>query len=75
MKWPRLEKRRSDGFGEAHAVVLDPNGQFGYATDGLENVIRVFDRRTFRIAGMGESLVWANAMSLRRQYSKNGSVP
>jgi DNA-binding beta-propeller fold protein YncE len=37
------------GFGEAHAVVLDRNGQFGYATDGRENVIRVFDRRTFQI--------------------------
>jgi DNA-binding beta-propeller fold protein YncE len=37
------------GFGEAHAIVLDPNGQFGYATDGRENVLRVFDRRTFQI--------------------------
>jgi DNA-binding beta-propeller fold protein YncE len=37
------------GFGEAHAVVLDPNGQFGYATDGRANVLRIFDRRTFQI--------------------------
>ncbi len=37
------------GFGEAHAVVLDPNGQIGYATDGRANVIRVLDRRNFQI--------------------------
>jgi hypothetical protein len=37
------------GFGEAHAVVLDPDGQVGYATDGRANVVRIFDRRTYRI--------------------------
>jgi DNA-binding beta-propeller fold protein YncE len=37
------------GFGEAHAVVLDPDGQSGYATDGRANVVRVFDRRTYQI--------------------------
>jgi DNA-binding beta-propeller fold protein YncE len=37
------------GFGEAHAVVLNPDGQFGYATDGRANVVRIFDRRTFQI--------------------------
>lgn len=37
------------GFGEAHAVVLDPNGAVGYVTDGRASVIRVFDRRTFQV--------------------------
>ncbi len=37
------------GFGEAHAVVVDPNGQVGYVSDGRANVIRVFDRRTFQV--------------------------
>lgn len=37
------------GFAEAHEVVLDPNGQVGYASDGRADVIRVFDRRTLRI--------------------------
>src|SRR3954454_13307718 len=37
------------GFSDAHAVVLDPNGQVGYASDGRASLIRVFDRRTFQI--------------------------
>jgi DNA-binding beta-propeller fold protein YncE len=37
------------GFGEAHTVVLDPNGQVGYVSDGFENGIHVFDRSTFQI--------------------------
>jgi YVTN family beta-propeller protein len=38
-----------DGFGEAHQVVLDPDGQHAYASDGRENVIRIFDRRSLRV--------------------------
>ncbi len=37
------------GFSDAHAVVLDPNGQVGYASDGRASLIRVFDRRTFQV--------------------------
>ena len=48
------------GFSDAHAVVLDPNGEVGYASDGPNgeagyasggraNAIQVFDRRTFQI--------------------------
>jgi DNA-binding beta-propeller fold protein YncE len=39
------------GFGEARAVVLDPNGQVGYVTDARANLIRIFDRRTFQLLG------------------------
>ena len=37
------------GFSDAHAVVLDPNGQVGYASDGRASLIRVFDRRSFQV--------------------------
>ena len=37
------------GFSDAHAVVLDPNGNVGYASDGRASVIRVFDRRSFHV--------------------------
>jgi DNA-binding beta-propeller fold protein YncE len=37
------------GFSDAHAVVLDPNGQVGYASDERANAIQVFDRRTFQV--------------------------
>jgi hypothetical protein len=37
------------GFDDARAVVLDPNGEVGYASDGRASLIRVFDRRTFQI--------------------------
>lgn len=37
------------GFTDAHAVVLDPNGEVGYASDGRANAIQVFDRRSFQI--------------------------
>ncbi len=37
------------GFTEAHAVALDPNGQFGYVSDGRAALISVFDRRTFEV--------------------------
>jgi DNA-binding beta-propeller fold protein YncE len=39
------------GFGEARAVVVDPNGQTGYVTDARANLIRIFDRRTFQLLG------------------------
>lgn len=39
------------GFSEAHSVVLDPNGQVGYVSDGRANLIRIFDRRTFQGVG------------------------
>ena len=37
------------GFSDAHAVVLDPNGQVGYVSDGRAGMIHVFDRRTFQV--------------------------
>jgi DNA-binding beta-propeller fold protein YncE len=37
------------GFGEAHAVALDPGGQFGYVSDGRAAQISIFDRRTFQV--------------------------
>jgi len=37
------------GFSDAHAVVLDPNGNVGYASDGRASLIRVFDRRSFQV--------------------------
>lgn len=37
------------GFSDAHAVVLDPNGEVGYVSDGRVSLIRVFDRRTFQV--------------------------
>jgi DNA-binding beta-propeller fold protein YncE len=37
------------GFSEAHAVALDPTGQFGYVSDGRAALISVFDRRTLQV--------------------------
>jgi DNA-binding beta-propeller fold protein YncE len=37
------------GFQEAHAVVLDPDGNWGYVSDGRANAIRVFNRRSFEV--------------------------
>jgi DNA-binding beta-propeller fold protein YncE len=37
------------GFSDAHAVVLDPNGEVGYVSDGRASLIRIFDRRTFQV--------------------------
>jgi DNA-binding beta-propeller fold protein YncE len=34
---------------EAHAIVLDPQGAYGYVTDGPADMIRVFDRRNFQV--------------------------
>jgi len=37
------------GFRQAHAVVLDSQGVYGYASDGQADVVRVFDRRSFQV--------------------------
>jgi DNA-binding beta-propeller fold protein YncE len=37
------------GLHEAHAIVLDESGEFGYISDGPANAVKVFDRRTFEI--------------------------
>lgn len=37
------------GFVEAHAVVLDPDGQTAYASDGRADMVRIFDRRSLQI--------------------------
>jgi DNA-binding beta-propeller fold protein YncE len=37
------------GLHEAHAIVLDESGDFGYISDGPANAVKVFDRRTFEI--------------------------
>ena len=37
------------GFADAHAVVLDPDGQWGYVSDGRAYRVVIFDRRTFHI--------------------------
>jgi YVTN family beta-propeller protein len=34
---------------EAHAIVLDPQGTYGYVTDGPADMVRVFDRRNFQV--------------------------
>ena len=37
------------GFRQAHAVLLDAQGVYGYVTDGQADVVRVFDRRSFQV--------------------------
>jgi DNA-binding beta-propeller fold protein YncE len=37
------------GFTEARSVLLDPDGQSGYVTDGRGNKVMVFDRRALRV--------------------------
>jgi len=37
------------GLREAHAIVLDDNGEFGYISDGLADSVKVFDRRTLQV--------------------------
>jgi DNA-binding beta-propeller fold protein YncE len=37
------------GFRQAHAVLLDTQGVYGYVTDGQADVVRVFDRRSFQV--------------------------
>lgn len=37
------------GFRQAHAVLLDAQGVYGYATDGQADMVRVFDRRSFQV--------------------------
>lgn len=37
------------GFRQAHAVVLDAQGAYGYVSDGQADMVRVFDRRSFQV--------------------------
>lgn len=37
------------GFRQAHTILLDAQGVYGYATDGQADVVRIFDRRTFQV--------------------------
>jgi DNA-binding beta-propeller fold protein YncE len=37
------------GLREAHAIVLDDSGEYGYVSDGPAGMVRVFDRRNFQI--------------------------
>ena len=37
------------GFRQAHAVLLDAQGVYGYATDGQADMVRVFDRRSYQV--------------------------
>jgi DNA-binding beta-propeller fold protein YncE len=37
------------GLREAHAIVLDDAGEFGYITDGLADQVKVFDRRSLQM--------------------------
>jgi DNA-binding beta-propeller fold protein YncE len=37
------------GMREAHTIVLDQQGQFGYISDGPADVVHVFDRRTYQV--------------------------
>ena len=37
------------GLRDAHSVVLDPQGSYGYISDGPADLVRVFDRRNFQI--------------------------
>ena len=34
---------------EAHAIVLDQQGAYGYVSDGPADIVRVFDRRNFQV--------------------------
>jgi len=37
------------GLREAHSIVLDEGGTFGYVSDGPADMVRVFDRRDFQV--------------------------
>ncbi len=37
------------GLREAHAIVLDRDGYYGYISDGPADMIRIFDRRNFQV--------------------------
>lgn len=37
------------GFRQAHTVVLDPQGVFGFVSDGQADAVRIFDRRSFQV--------------------------
>jgi DNA-binding beta-propeller fold protein YncE len=40
------------GFRQAHSVLLDGQGVYGYATDGQADVVRIFDRRSFQVVAI-----------------------
>jgi len=37
------------GLRDAHGIALDPEGQFGYVTDGSANEVKVFDRSSLQV--------------------------
>ena len=37
------------GLRDAHGIALDPEGQFGYVTDGSANEVKVFDRSSLEV--------------------------
>ena len=37
------------GMRDAHGIALDPEGQFGYVTDGAANEVKVFDRSSLQV--------------------------
>ena len=37
------------GLRQAHSVVLDQDGSFGYISDGPADMVRIFDRRNFQV--------------------------
>jgi hypothetical protein len=37
------------GFRQAHAVVLDAQGSYGFVSDGQADMVRVFDRHSFQV--------------------------
>lgn len=37
------------GLRDAHAIVLDGGGEFGYISDGQANEVKVFDRQSFQV--------------------------
>jgi DNA-binding beta-propeller fold protein YncE len=37
------------GFSSAHSIALDDTGEFGFASDGPANQVKVFDRRAFKV--------------------------
>jgi DNA-binding beta-propeller fold protein YncE len=55
------------GLRQAHAVVLDPEGAFGYVTDGPASAVKVFDRRSLQVVASIPSGPAPRAMALEPQ--------
>ena len=55
------------GLRQAHAVVLDPEGAFGYVTDGPVSAVKVFDRRSLQVVASIPSGPAPRAMALEPQ--------